>query len=146
MWVTLVLKDLEQCFINGGYSRATLNARLISLPKELGGKEGFYRRMVDSLVDKHKEDQEQQELGRRILTWITFAERPLSVAELQDALATPSGLERTDLSKHILHDHRPHKLERAILSSCGGLAEASKNARFPCSHLISVLAGSRFAF
>ncbi|OBT95600.1 hypothetical protein VE01_05937 [Pseudogymnoascus verrucosus] len=123
MWVTLVLRDLEQCIDKGGYTKLTLHTRLRSLPKELGGKDGFYRAMVDSLLDEYKEDQEHQELGQRILAWVTFAERPLSVTELRDALAIPSGLDRTDLSTYILEDNRPHKLERAILSFCGGLVE-----------------------
>lgn len=51
MWVTLVLRDLEQCIDKGGYTKLTLHTRLRSLPKELGGKDGFYRAMVDSLLD-----------------------------------------------------------------------------------------------
>ncbi|KFX98351.1 hypothetical protein O988_04393 [Pseudogymnoascus sp. VKM F-3808] len=96
---------------------------LRSLPKELGGKDGFYRTMVNSLVENYKEDQEYQELGRRIFIWVTFAERPISITELQDALATPTRLDKTDLSTYILEDNRPHQLERAILSYCGGLVE-----------------------
>ncbi|KFZ01516.1 hypothetical protein V500_00731 [Pseudogymnoascus sp. VKM F-4518 (FW-2643)] len=125
MWVTLVLRDLEQHIDDGGYSKSSLNTRLRSLPKELGGKGGFYRIMVNSLVKKYKENQGQQEQGQQILTWVTFAERPISVTELRDALATPSKLERTDLSTYILEDKRRDGLDRAILSSCGGLVEIS---------------------
>jgi len=90
LWVALVLRDLEQCVVNGGYSRADLNKRLFGLPKELGGENGFYRAMIDSLIKKTAENKEQEERGRTILTWITFSERPLSVEELRDALAPHS--------------------------------------------------------
>lgn len=125
MWVTLVQRDLEQHIDDGGYSNSSLDTRLRSLPKELGGKDGFYRAMVNLLVEKYKENQEQQERGRRILAWVTFAERPISVTELQDALATPSKLGITDFSTYVLEDNRPHQLDKAILSSCGGLAEVN---------------------
>lgn len=139
LWVTLVLRDLEQYIDDGGYSKSTLNTRLRSLPKELGGKDGFYRAMVDSLVEKYKEDQEQQERGRRILAWVTFAERPISVTELGDALATPLRLEGIDLSTYVLEDHRSHQLNKAILSSCGGLAEVNIYILLSTIWLISAL-------
>lgn len=141
LWVALVLRDLEQYIDDGGYSKSTLDTRLRSLPKELGGKDGFYRAMVDSLVEKYKEDQEQQERGRRILAWVTFAERPISVTELGDALATPLKLEGIDLLTYVLEDHRPHQLNKAILSSCGGLAEVNISILLSTSWLISALIG-----
>ncbi|OBT42533.1 hypothetical protein VE00_06189 [Pseudogymnoascus sp. WSF 3629] len=136
MWVTLVLRDLERYIDNGGYTRLSLNTRLRSLPKELGGKDGFYRAKVDSLIEKYKDDQEQQEQGRRILAWVTFAQRPILVTELRDALATPSKLEGTELSTYVLEDNRPHQLDKAILSSCGGLAEVRDSHSGPIVQLI----------
>ncbi|KAI0420904.1 hypothetical protein F5X98DRAFT_311661 [Xylaria grammica] len=123
LWVTLTLRHLEQYIGEVGYTEMTLMAKLRSLPRELGGKDGFYRAMVNSLVEKHKDNQEQQELGRRILAWVTFAERPVSITELQDALAAPSGPKSTDLSTYVLEKNRRNHLDRAILSSCGGLVE-----------------------
>jgi hypothetical protein len=125
MWVTLVLKDLKQHIDDGGYSKSSLDTRLRSLPSELGGKDGFYRLMVNSLVEKYSTNQGQQERGRRILAWVTFAQRPISVTELRDALATPPKLEGTGLSTYVLEDNRPQQLKKAILSSCGGLAEVN---------------------
>ena len=141
MWVTLVLRDLEQYIDNGGYTILTLDTRLRSFPKELGGKNGFYRTMVDSLVDKYKDDPEQQDLGRRILAWVAFAERPMSVTELRDALATPPKLDGTDLSTYVLEYHRPHQLNKAILSYCGGLAEVNIAVLLSTSWLICALKG-----
>ncbi|KFZ07221.1 hypothetical protein V501_06676 [Pseudogymnoascus sp. VKM F-4519 (FW-2642)] len=136
MWVTLVLKDLKRHIDDGGYSKSSLDDRLRSLPNELGGKDGFYRLMINSLVEKYNKNQEQQERGRRILAWVTFAERPISVIELRDALATPSKLEATELSTYVLEDNRPHQLEKAILSSCGGLAEVRDSHSGPIVQLI----------
>jgi hypothetical protein len=141
LWVTLVLRDLEQYIANGGYTKLTLKTRLHSLPKELGGKDGFYRTMVNLLVEKYNDDQERQELGRRILAWLTFAERPILVTELQHALATPSKLKKLDLSTYILEDNKPRQLYKAILSSCGGLAEVNIAVILFTSRLISVLIG-----
>ncbi|KFY33768.1 hypothetical protein V494_07314 [Pseudogymnoascus sp. VKM F-4513 (FW-928)] len=136
MWVTLVLRDLEQYIEDGGYTKLTLNARLRSLPKELGGKDGFYRAMINSLVERYKDDPEQQERGRRILAWVTFAERPISVTELQDALATPLRLDGTDLSTYVLEDNRPHQLDKAIMAACGGLVEIIGAPFYPIIQLI----------
>jgi hypothetical protein len=120
LWVTL-----ERRVINGGYSKADLQKRLVSLPKELGGEDGFYRAMIKSLIKKGADDEEQEERGRRILTWVTFSERPLSLEELQDALATPPQSACPDLSTYHLDQHRPLQLEQGILTACGGLVEVS---------------------
>jgi hypothetical protein len=124
MWVMLVLRDIEQCVVKGWYSIAVLDERVKGLPRELGGKDGFYRAMIESLIENCKEDTAQKERGRRIFAWITFVKRPLSVLELQDALATPQS-ESTNFSSYRLEDHRPLQLDQGILSSCGGLVEVS---------------------
>lgn len=126
LWVTLVLKDLKQHIDDGGYSKSSLNTRLQSLPNELGGTDGFYRTMINLLLQKYNKNQEQQEQGRRILAWVTFAERPISLSELRDALATPLNLEGAELSSYVLEDNRPNQLDKAILSFCGGLVEVNK--------------------
>lgn len=126
LWVTLVLKDLKQHIDDGGYSKSSLNTRLQSLPNELGGTDGFYRTMINLLLQKYNKNLEQQEQGRRILAWVTFAERPISLSELRDALATPLNLEGAELSSYVLEDNRPNQLDKAILSFCGGLVEVNK--------------------
>lgn len=141
MWVTLVLRDLKQHIDDGGYSKSSLNTRLRSLPNELGGTDGFYRTMINSLVQKYNKNREQQERGRRILAWVTFAERPISPVELRDALATPHELEGAELSTYVLGDNRPNQLEKAILSSCGGLAEVNIAVPLPIMWLTTTLIG-----
>jgi hypothetical protein len=145
MWVTLVLRELERYMGHGGYTEISLDAKLRSFPKELGGKDGFYRTMVNSLVENYKDDQEQQERGQRILAWVAFAERPITVSELEDALATPAGSDRTDLSKYNLESNRPKQLHKAILSTCGGLVEVNIAVPLFTIWLISALIGQRFS-
>ncbi|KAG8350059.1 hypothetical protein FVEN_g11795 [Fusarium venenatum] len=124
LWVTLVLRDVEQCILNGGYSKADLDKRVAGFPKELGGKDGFYRVMIDILIKNFKGDrEEQEERGRRMLAWVTFPKRPLLVGELQDVLATPPLSRCVDLSSYNLAYHRPLELIQGLLSSCGGLVE-----------------------
>ncbi|KFY82053.1 hypothetical protein V498_08657 [Pseudogymnoascus sp. VKM F-4517 (FW-2822)] len=79
--------------------------------------------MINLLLQKYNKNREQQERGRRILAWVAFAERPISLSELRDALATPLNLEGAELSSYVLEDNRPNQLDKAILSSCGGLVE-----------------------
>ncbi|XEU94786.1 hypothetical protein FSHL1_000070 [Fusarium sambucinum] len=124
LWVTLVLRDVEQCILNGGYSKADLDNRVASLPIDLGGEDGFYRAMIDTLFQNCKGDrEEQEERGRRILAWVTFPKRPLSIYELRDVLATPPLSKRVDLSRYDLEYHRPFDLNKGLLSTCGDLVE-----------------------
>ncbi|KAM0231727.1 hypothetical protein ACHAPO_008307 [Fusarium lateritium] len=124
LWVTLVLRDVEQCVLNGGYSKADLDNRVAGFPCELGGKDGFYRTMIDTLFENFKGDRsEQEERGRRILAWITFPKRPIHLWELQDVLATPPISKRVDLSSYDLAYHRPLEINQGLLSACGGLVE-----------------------
>jgi len=127
LWVTLVLKDLLQLVIEGGYSREELLGKVKALPEELGGKDGFYRIMIDSLVKKHRDC----DRGRRVFAWVAFAERPLSFTELRDVLAVPITSGRTNLPLYSLENWRPHQLDRGIQSICGGLVEVSST--FPSS-------------
>jgi hypothetical protein len=131
LWVTLVLSDLERCIARGGYSLADLEERVRRLPKELGGPEGFYRAMVNSLIDRFTREggqRQEEDRGRTILAWVVFPSRPISVIELGDALAVPP--QPVDPLGYELDQFRPLDLERGILSSCGGLVEVGITAHF----------------
>jgi hypothetical protein len=132
IWVTLILKDLDQFISRGGYSERSLERRVSNRPKSLGGKGGFYQMMVESLAKKYgddteddTEDKEDTEQGRRIFAWVAFAERPVSITELGGALATPSQSQSEDLTAYDLGKNTPLQMEETILSSCGGLVEVS---------------------
>lgn len=144
LWVTLVLRDVEQCVVRGGYSKADLDERVRGLPKELGGENSFYKQMILSLVANCQEDKKQEERGRRIFQWVTFAKQPLLVEELQDVLATPHQSQKVELSGYDLKKHKPLELDHGILSVCGGLVEVSyslnsiiTNLYFICAKTVS---------
>uniref|UniRef100_A0A8H7KD73 Nephrocystin 3-like N-terminal domain-containing protein n=1 Tax=Bionectria ochroleuca TaxID=29856 RepID=A0A8H7KD73_BIOOC len=50
LWVSLILRDLEKPVREGRYTMTSLNKRVRKLPKDLGGLDGFYRAMVNSLI------------------------------------------------------------------------------------------------
>lgn len=134
LWVSLVLKDLDRCVRKGAFTMTDLEGRVRKLPKELGGPNGFYRAtIVETLVRSYMEDENQDEeerekgleRGRRILAWVTFPKRPISIGELEDVLATPPQLDNVVLPNYDLEQNRPRELERGILSYCGTLVEVS---------------------
>jgi Ankyrin repeats (3 copies)/Ankyrin repeats (many copies) len=129
LWVTLVLRDLEEYITRGGYSEAGLWRRLRGLPRDLGGRNGFYRAMIDSLINgsdqgrDQEEKEERKEHGQRTLAWTTFPKRPLFSSELREALAVPAPSRIMDPPTYNLARNRPKELDRGILSFCGGLVE-----------------------
>lgn len=133
LWVSLVLKDLDRYARKGAFTMASLEKRVHKLPKELGGPNGFYRAIVESLIRRHGEDENQDEeereeglgRGRRILSWVTFPKRPISIDELGDVLATPIQSDDVILSSYDFEQNRPRQLELGILSYCGTLVEVS---------------------
>lgn len=146
MWVALVLRDMEKCVAKGGYSKGDIDERVHRLPKELGGEYGFYQQMLLSLSANGEDDMGQEERARRIFYWVTFPKRPISIAELEDVLATPLSQE-TDLSKYDFAYNRPHDLDLGIVSACGGLVEVSAVILSLWTiELNNVFAGARLKF
>jgi hypothetical protein len=147
LWVTLVLRELETCVVTGGYSMAGLDNRVRSLPKELGGPEGFYRAMVNTLISRHEIGGDQEAPGRRIFAWVTFSTRPLHLSELGDALAVPPWLkERVDLLNFDLDRNRPFDLELGLSSFCGGLVEVKVPTSYSRGGLNKTRVGARIGF
>jgi hypothetical protein len=133
LWVTLVLRDLAVYINSGGYRPSRLRAYLRGLPKELGGRDGYYQAMISSLIsynDQTLDRTERMEDGQRILAWTTFSKRPLLLSELTDVLAASAQSEKMDPSNDDFADNRPRDLDRGILSLCGGLVEV----RFAIHH------------
>ena len=126
LWVTLVLRDLEKYISRGAYREIGLWDCLRGLPRDLGGREGYYRAMINSIIDDYDQAHnqgEKKEDGQRILAWTTFPKRPLLLSELKEALAVPTQLKIMDPSSYNLAGNRPNELDRGILSLCGGLVE-----------------------
>lgn len=124
LWVVLVLRELENFIRQGGYSLEDIDECVRSLPKELGGPQGFYAVMVERLVRQAGLTKGHEAQGRRILAWVTFSTRPLLVLELRDALAVPPQLaEGANLAAFDLARARPIDFERGLSSLCGGFLE-----------------------
>ena len=88
-------------------SKGAVREALLALPRDLSGAYKKSREMIDS---QHKED---SELAWRIISWVSFATRPLSLSELQHALAVKEGC------GEITADALPHP--EIINSVCAGI-------------------------
>jgi hypothetical protein len=80
------------------------------------GPDGYdyvYRSTLDKIA---LQDPHCVHLAERCLSWLTFAKRPLSIPELQEALAIS-----TDKTPGLWFEDSPAGVESVVLS-CGGLA------------------------
>jgi hypothetical protein len=142
LWVILVLDDMERCVRRGGYSQVDLDRRVRKLPRELGGPDGFYKAILESLMEQLRREGGQAEdiqCGWRIFVWAIFPNCPITIMELNDALAIPAGL--TDPSRHDISQFRQHDLARGIVANCGGLVEVSVSM----SSLVGLIVAERIA-
>ncbi|MCJ1282267.1 hypothetical protein MMC26_001590 [Xylographa opegraphella] len=92
--------------VNKG-NRKAIHAALQHLPK---GIDGTYD---DAMARIRAQNPDDRELGEKVLLWISFALRPLSIIELQHALAVDDTSTKTDL------DALPD--EEILVSVCAGL-------------------------
>lgn len=124
LWVSLVLREIKNFVQQGGYSLEDIEHCMRSLPRELGGRDGFYATMVERLTRQVNVSHTYQDRGRRIFAWVSFSTRPVSVNELRDAMATPLALPMAaDQGSFNLARARPHDFERGLSSLCGGFVE-----------------------
>ncbi|KAF8535668.1 hypothetical protein BDD12DRAFT_796848, partial [Trichophaea hybrida] len=87
IWVHLVQKELLKYHAVGFRNQDIYNF-LRSLPTEL---EAFYERMLRELEDN--DDQQGTKDGVRMFQLVLFANRPLKVQEIHQALAIPDGID-----------------------------------------------------
>ena len=111
LWVRLVLDELESAWSVGAIRRI-----LDEVPKEM---DPLYARALQIMSSRSRPN---RELTRAILTWIICAVRPLTVAELREAL-------RLDLDAEV------DELEMAIASLCAQLIHVDKTGRVMIVHL-----------
>lgn len=88
-------------------NRKAIYMALENLPKGIGDT---YDEAMERIRAQNPDD---KELGENVLLWISFALRPLSIVELQHALAVDDTTTNTDL------DALPD--EEIIISVCAGL-------------------------
>jgi ankyrin repeat protein len=66
---------------------------LKSMPRGIKGLETLYNQAMERI---YSQDEDSQELAKKVLSWITHAKRPLKTSELQHALAVEVGTTELD--------------------------------------------------
>lgn len=122
LWVALVLRELNQ-LVREGFSLADLEHRLSAFPREL---EDLYVVIIDRLIKHMGPREDMIEMGRKMLNWATFAERPLAAHEFGDAIIMPSVSRPFEPDAGFLDRARIRGLDRRMKSCCGPLLEISK--------------------
>jgi ankyrin repeat protein len=125
MWVEIVTRELER-LVRHGVSAEEFRTKVETLPDEL---EPFYARIVEDLMARFEVEGTKQftlriREAQRMLMWVTFAERPLSVEEFRDAIAIPDVVgenSRVNIEDHRLFDDIA--VGQRMSSICGDLLE-----------------------
>ena len=125
LWVSLVVNDIKRLTYDGG-SKSEVKAKVEELPDTLVP---YYQR-IPSLLARHGPTITDE--GIKMLHWIVYSERPLTVDELRDAVAissTKSALTPYIFSGSNLYDRRLNRLEhvpKRLMRNCGGLVEIKR--------------------
>ncbi|KAL0633451.1 hypothetical protein Q9L58_007664 [Maublancomyces gigas] len=104
LWVALVIKDLSSCFLE-----AEVDTRLETLPK---GLYGYYDSILGRIPSEHRER------AKQMLMWIVYAARPMTLVELNTALAISTA--STTLN---IKNGQSHNLKLELETRCGMLIE-----------------------
>ena len=107
-----LLAQLHVSSIIRKHSRKDVEKSLTELPGELNST---YDQILKRINNQGEED---EELARRVLSWLTFCHRPLTITMLQQALAINPGDPSFD-EDAIIH-------EESLLSVCAGLTVIDK--------------------
>ncbi len=123
LWVSIVLKEFKR-LTNEGWSKTNLDHLKVVLPVEL---KDLYQRITQRLEKNLSEP--EIALGRKLLTFASFALRRLSIEEIGDMVIVPSLLEDTRFQPHRGHlDRRINLLGRRIQIVCGDLLEVKQRS------------------
>ncbi|OBT74634.1 hypothetical protein VF21_06396 [Pseudogymnoascus sp. 05NY08] len=110
LWVSLVVKELEQA-----YSEEGAEEILNDLSTDMNE---FYARMLESIFDKNPR---AATLARTIFVWSLLSLRPLKVDEIQLAV-------KLDISQTV------HNLEKSIQAICGQLLQVNQKNEVEAIH------------
>ncbi|EHK48503.1 hypothetical protein TRIATDRAFT_93965 [Trichoderma atroviride IMI 206040] len=125
MWVEIVTRELKR-EVRRGVSAREFKKTVDALPNDL---KPLYERIVKDLLARfNNEGQEKADSrvreAQRMLTWVTFAERALSVNEFRDVVAIPDTVEEN--SRINLQDYRlldDTAVQQRMSDICGDLLE-----------------------
>ena len=125
LWVSLLVNDIQRLEIEG-WSTTDVRVRVEELPDSLVP---YYQRITSYLAGQKEAYQYE---GKKMLYWIVYSERPLTIGELRDAIAINS---KTGISNPFvfsnsnLYDHRLKTLEhvsKRLIRNCGELVEVKR--------------------
>lgn len=135
LWVVLVARELKELVLEG-CSRVDLEDCLKQLPTEL---EDMYRLIIRRLcgqpeheLKESKRKATKMKKAVKMLSWATFAKRPLGIEEFRDAIAVPSVLEPFSLDTDFLirnridmtdRTDRTDRMNHYLRAYCGSLLE-----------------------
>ena len=118
LWVSIVLRELEE-LVAVGISGASVMKLLESLPSDLVK---LYERIVEKLKAKPNQIQKR---GKKLLVWTAFAERPMAIKELGDAIPIPSDPEPFTPKDDFMSEERISPFEPVVANCSGGLLEVN---------------------
>lgn len=107
MFLRFLLAQLHVDSLAKKHNRSAVRTALQDLPKELDDTYDEAMKRIDN------QDIEDVELAKQVLSWISYAKRPLTIIELQHALAIVPGAR--DLDDDAFTD------KELLLSVCGGI-------------------------
>ena len=129
MWVTLVVSDVKR-LVSKGWSEVELKSKVKGLPILLIP---YYQSITTSLADQARHEPAIFTEGMTTLHWIVYSERPLTVGELREVLATSSmrnSMAPFVFSSSSFYSHRFKQLEhvpKRLMSNCGELVEVKRS-------------------
>jgi hypothetical protein len=112
------LRELEE-LVAVGISGASVMKLLESLPSDLVK---LYERIVEKLKAKPNQIQKR---GKKLLVWTAFAERPMAIKELGDAIPIPSDPEPFTPKDDFMSEERISPFEPVVANCSGGLLEVN---------------------
>lgn len=115
LWVQLMIDALRKCT-----SRMEVKERLNNLPHDL---QGAYRHILQQMVSDL--DDIQLKLASRILSFVVAARHPMTMPELQYALALEAQLSSLDAGNASLQDYMMVNPFQQIPNLCRGFLEVS---------------------
>ncbi|MCJ1388247.1 hypothetical protein MMC18_001092 [Xylographa bjoerkii] len=121
LWVILVINDLKQQVSRGLYSFTELREHLQNLPTAL---DKFYVQIVKDLQQRHSSA--EIEKARRILLWISFAVRPMTIEEICETISVPFEEQYKDFSMLVrrrIHKSSWNQARLGLMEWCGPFIE-----------------------
>jgi WD40 repeat protein len=113
LWTTLTLQRLQN-----SYTDTAINKVLEDVPD---GMNDLYIRILEDMEKGVEKDASNKELTKAILQWVVCAARPLTTAELTEAL-------------HLDIGQKVFRLDRTIESLCGQLVDVDKQGKVMLVH------------